>query len=144
MRTLLLVSLFFLQTQHAVAVMQNPDYPNLVQEARREYLNGQFRNSEKLFLDALRSLDKSNQDERAMLLAELGNVYVGLDLLSKAERELTTAESRFPTVPQKQRIAQARGFISQAIAVRERDLAAAKSLAERAEILSRELAAEMR
>jgi len=66
------------------------------------------------------------------------------DLLAKAERELTTAESRFPTVPQKQRIAQARGFISQAIAVRERDLAAAKSLAERAEILSRELAAEMR
>src|SRR5262245_45376159 len=89
MRSLLLVSLYFLQAQHAVAATQNHDYPNLVQEARREYLDGQLRSSEKLLLDALHGLDKGNQRERAVMLADLGNVYVDLDMPSKAERAYT-------------------------------------------------------
>ena len=37
------------------------DYPQLLQQARVEYNNGRFSQSEKLYLDALRTLDRNDE-----------------------------------------------------------------------------------
>jgi hypothetical protein len=60
------------------------------------------------------------------------------DLLERAERNLGLAKSRNLTAQQKELIRQAEVFVNQAQSARETDLNAAKSLAERAELLSRE------
>ena len=61
------------------------------------------------------------------------------DLLAKAERNIAATEGKRLTASQREIVEQARSLIAQAVSARTRDLAAAKSLAERAEILSREL-----
>ena len=61
------------------------------------------------------------------------------DLLGKAERNIAATEGKRLTAAQREVAEQARSLIAQAVSARTRDLAAAKSLAERAEILSREL-----
>jgi hypothetical protein len=60
------------------------------------------------------------------------------DLLERAERNVALAKSRNLTAQQKELVRQAEVFVSQAQSARETDLNAAKSLAERAELLSRE------
>ena len=60
------------------------------------------------------------------------------ELIAKAERNLAECRSRNPNQQQKVLMDQARRFIAQAKEVRKKDLPAAKSLAERAEIVSRE------
>lgn len=60
------------------------------------------------------------------------------DLIERAERNFALARSRNLTTQQKELIRQAEVFLSQAQSVRETDLNAARSLAERAELLSRE------
>ncbi len=60
------------------------------------------------------------------------------DLIERAERNLALARSRNLSAQQKEMIRQAEVFVSQAQSTRETDLNAARSLAERAELLSRE------
>lgn len=76
--------------------------------------------------------------QRASLLAAVN------DLVSRAERNLGGVENKATSDAQKEMIHQARTFIAQAQEIRGRDLAAARSLAERAEILSREVLSQMK
>ncbi len=65
-------------------------------------------------------------------------------LLVKAASNLSQIESRRPNAKQRQAVDQVRVFIAQSKEARGRDLVAAKSLAERAEILSRDLLSKLR
>ena len=60
------------------------------------------------------------------------------DLIDRAERNLTAARARNLTPQQKELVRQAEVFMAQAQTTRTTDLTAARSLAERAELLSRE------
>lgn len=66
------------------------------------------------------------------------------DLLGKAEKNLASAAARNPNEAQRQLMVQAKRFIAQCGEVKGKDWAAAKSLAERAEIISREVLAQVR
>jgi len=66
------------------------------------------------------------------------------DSLGKTQRNIAAAEGRMLTPAQREIMAQARSLAEQAVETRPRDLQAAKSLAERAEILSRDLVAQLR
>ena len=63
----------------------NSGYLQLVQEARANYQSGHFAASERCFVAAIQMLKPGNEIERAARLAELGDVYVSEDELSKAE-----------------------------------------------------------
>lgn len=65
-------------------------------------------------------------------------------LIARTEKNLAVVEAREPNQQQRDVIRQARNFLAQCQEIRGRDLAAAKSLAERAEILSRELVGKLR
>ena len=65
---------------------ENPDYLNLMQRGRAEYRKGNIAGSEASFVAALKTLQRSDEVERAATLAELGDVYVNEDQLSNAER----------------------------------------------------------
>ena len=60
------------------------------------------------------------------------------DLIDRAERNLIAARARNRTAQQKEMVRQAEVFMTQAQSTRATDLTAARSLAERAELLSRE------
>jgi hypothetical protein len=60
--------------------------------------------------------------------------------ITKAEHNIASAEAKGLSASQQDMIRQVRNFIAQAQEVRSKDLPAAKSLAERAEIVSREVA----
>ena len=60
------------------------------------------------------------------------------DLIDRAERNLTAARARNLGPEQKEMVRQAEVFMTQARSTRATDLTAARSLAERAELLSRE------
>jgi len=62
------------------------DYPQLLQQARAEYNNGRFSQSEKLYLAALGTLDRNDEANRALALSELGDVYANEDEAFKSER----------------------------------------------------------
>jgi type IV secretory pathway VirB10-like protein len=81
-----------------------------------------------------------------MLSEEQKRIYATAitELVVKAERNLSAAEARNPNQQQREMIQQAKTFLAQAQDIRTRDLAAAKSLADRAEILSREVLAEFK
>jgi hypothetical protein len=65
-------------------------------------------------------------------------------MLSNAEATLNTLHSRPLTRDQEAAVAQVQSFIRQARESRKSDLPGARSLAQRAEILSRDLAASIR
>jgi len=60
------------------------------------------------------------------------------DLIDRAERNLVAARARNLNTDQKEMVRQAEVFVNQAQSTRATDLTAARSLAERAELLSRE------
>lgn len=60
------------------------------------------------------------------------------DLMDRAERNLAAAKARNLNAEQKEMMRQAEVFMNQAQSTRATDLTAARSLAERAELLSRE------
>jgi hypothetical protein len=73
------------------------------------------------------------------------NLLVSInDLVSKTESNLRVAESRNPSERHRELIKQARTFVAQALEARSRDLVVSKSLAQRAEILSRELLSQLK
>ena len=65
------------------------DYPQLLQQARVEYNNGHFAQSEMLYLKALGTLDRDDNAQRALTLAELGDVLANEDEPYKSERAYT-------------------------------------------------------
>jgi hypothetical protein len=65
-------------------------------------------------------------------------------MLSNAEATLNTFQGRTLTRDQETAVAQVKSFIRQARESRTSDLPGARSLAQRAEILSRDLAASIR
>jgi hypothetical protein len=73
----------------------------------------------------------SNSEQRDLAAA----IY---DLLGRTERNISTAKSLNLNPQQKELVRQAENFLAQARAVREHDLPAARSLAERALLLSTE------
>jgi tetratricopeptide (TPR) repeat protein len=91
MRTLFFIALCLVLTRHADAEAQSQDSMRLIQEGRREYLEGQYANAEKLFLNALRVLDRNDENQRALVLAELGDTYLSLDSLFESERAYTAS-----------------------------------------------------
>jgi len=66
--------------------LANTDYLNLMKQARAEYLNGHYAAAETALIAALRTLERSDRANRAITLAQLGDVYAAKDELSKAER----------------------------------------------------------
>jgi tetratricopeptide (TPR) repeat protein len=64
---------------------ESMNYSELVWQGRVEYGRGHFAASENLLVAALQTLQPGDQDRRAATLAELGEVYVSEDKLSKAE-----------------------------------------------------------
>lgn len=66
------------------------------------------------------------------------------DLVFRAGRNIKDARAHALNNRQRERVAQAETFVAQAMEVRKQDLPAAKSLAERAELLSREVLSELR
>jgi tetratricopeptide (TPR) repeat protein len=69
----------------SVNASETTNYSDLVQQGRAEYGRGHLAASEKLLVAALQTLQPGDQDQRAATLAELGEVYVSEDELSKAE-----------------------------------------------------------
>ncbi len=64
-----------------------PDSSDLfLQQARLEYRSGRLKTAETRYSAALKAIGRNNDNARAAALAELGDVYVNLDELSKAER----------------------------------------------------------
>jgi hypothetical protein len=66
------------------------------------------------------------------------------DLVGKTESNLRVAESRNPSERHRELIKQARTFVAQALEARSQDLVVSKSLAQRAEILSREVLSQIK
>ncbi len=62
------------------------------------------------------------------------------DALARARKHIARARGQSLTTAKREMLARAEAFASQAEQVRKEDLVAAKSLAERAELLSREVA----
>src|SRR5262245_6280341 len=54
----------------------NVDYATLMKQGGAEYRSGHFAAAEKLYLAALRNLDRADERERAFTLTELGAIYV--------------------------------------------------------------------
>jgi hypothetical protein len=77
-----------------------------------------------------------------LLSAEQQRAYESAinDLLARAQRNIGLARSRNLNAQQKDQLARAEAFMAEARKARITDPAAAKSLAERAELLSREVA----
>jgi tetratricopeptide (TPR) repeat protein len=70
----------------AIAIAgDNPDYVNLVRQGRDEYRSGRYAAAETTFVNALRTLGRTDYRERAETLAELGDTYTNEDELSKGE-----------------------------------------------------------
>lgn len=61
------------------------DYPQLLEQARAAYNSGRFSQSEKLYLTALGTLSPDHEAQRALTLAELGDVYANEDETFKSE-----------------------------------------------------------
>jgi tetratricopeptide (TPR) repeat protein len=72
--------------QTGVIPGENSDYLHLVQQGRAEYNSGHLAASERFFLAALNMLQVGDQAQRAAMLADLGDVYVSEDEVSKAEQ----------------------------------------------------------
>jgi hypothetical protein len=65
------------------------------------------------------------------------------NLVARARRNIQYARRHSLNARQRERVAQAATFMLQAVEARKQDLTAAKSLAERAELLSREVLSEL-
>src|SRR5438128_9570565 len=80
---------------HAIMLLAvlsvDSDYPQLLQQARVEYNSGHFAQSEKLYLKALGTLSRDHEAQRALTLAELGDVLANEDETYKSERAYTEA-----------------------------------------------------
>src|SRR5262249_44496372 len=69
-----------------VAADSNLDYSNLMEKGRAEYRSGQFAAAAVSLNSALRALARSDYPERAKTLVALGDAYICIDELSKADR----------------------------------------------------------
>ena len=67
-------------------IIETTDYVKLFERGRAEYIAGRFREAERLLQSALTALGGGNETERAVILRQLGDVYVNVDDLPKAEK----------------------------------------------------------
>ena len=84
---------------------ENPDLPALLQRAHAEYRSGHFTVAEKLLLDALSTIEKTDQAERAATLITLGDVYLNEDEMPKAERAYSESAAIYRRLSDKSRTA---------------------------------------
>jgi tetratricopeptide (TPR) repeat protein len=80
------MNLYRLMVVLFLSMSENSDYLHLVQQGRAEYGSGHLAASERFFLAALDMLQATDQIQRAATLADLGDVYVSEDEVSKAEQ----------------------------------------------------------
>ena len=100
---------------------ENPGYVNLLLRGRAEYHDGRFLAAEPLYLAALRALQPGDQTERAATLAELGDVYVNQDEVSKAERVYAESLAIYERLSSKNSVALLLSFLAGIYSLEGRD-----------------------
>jgi tetratricopeptide (TPR) repeat protein len=122
----LFVCLIAVQTN--AATENNLDYLNLKTQGRSEYQNGAYAAAEKSYIAALKTLERSDYQERAETLAELGNVYTNEDKLSKAEQAYVDSLALYKQLPNKREMATTLRHLGALYSLQRRDDDALRAL----------------
>jgi len=83
---LLYFVMFFTLFRTGEVCSQISNHSEFLQLGRVYFKNGQFANAEKCLASALQTTTPNDRQERASILRTLGDIYISLDEISKAER----------------------------------------------------------